>query len=258
MSLSGPVPVPVEYPRRVLMALAAVGALAAAAPSAAAAPAPGHASRDTRFYVPPPPPGSVQQVKDLVHQGDLRDAVGIARMVTTPQAVVPRAHTDRGPPVRAPHRRRLAGHAVPVLVAYNLPFRDCAQYSAGGATDTNAYLAGSAPSPQASATVSADRDPRARQPRHHPATTSDINGNTGVVSARAPGATPQEPYRALNGAVDALARHHATEVYLSRHPQRMALRRRHLRSACVRAGRVAGRRAFFLNVSNFQTQLRVN
>lgn len=30
---------------------------------------------------------------------------------------------------------------MPVLVAYNLPFRDCAQYSAGGALDTAAYNA---------------------------------------------------------------------------------------------------------------------
>lgn len=30
---------------------------------------------------------------------------------------------------------------MPVLVAYNLPFRDCAQYSAGGALDTAAYRA---------------------------------------------------------------------------------------------------------------------
>src|SRR5687767_6688902 len=30
---------------------------------------------------------------------------------------------------------------MPVLVAYNLPFRDCAQYSAGGALDTAAYQA---------------------------------------------------------------------------------------------------------------------
>ncbi|WP_210508182.1 glycoside hydrolase family 6 protein [Naasia sp. SYSU D00057] len=31
--------------------------------------------------------------------------------------------------------------AVPVLVAYNLPYRDCAQYSAGGAADTAEYQA---------------------------------------------------------------------------------------------------------------------
>jgi endoglucanase len=34
-----------------------------------------------------------------------------------------------------------ADGTVPVLVAYNLPFRDCAQYSAGGAADTTAYNA---------------------------------------------------------------------------------------------------------------------
>ena len=34
-----------------------------------------------------------------------------------------------------------ADGSVPVLVAYNLPFRDCAQYSAGGAADTAAYNA---------------------------------------------------------------------------------------------------------------------
>src|SRR5215207_7248672 len=31
--------------------------------------------------------------------------------------------------------------AMPVLVAYNLPFRDCAQYSAGGALNTAEYTA---------------------------------------------------------------------------------------------------------------------
>lgn len=34
-----------------------------------------------------------------------------------------------------------AAGKMPVLVAYNLPFRDCAQYSAGGAADTAAYTA---------------------------------------------------------------------------------------------------------------------
>ena len=34
-----------------------------------------------------------------------------------------------------------AAGAVPVLVAYNLPYRDCSQYSAGGAADTAAYNA---------------------------------------------------------------------------------------------------------------------
>ena len=32
-----------------------------------------------------------------------------------------------------------ARHEMPVIVAYNLPYRDCAQYSAGGAADTAGY-----------------------------------------------------------------------------------------------------------------------
>ena len=52
-------------------------------------------------------------------------------------------------PARPPRwRRRCArrcgrrrNRRVPVLVAYNVPFRDCARYSTGGATDTAAYQA---------------------------------------------------------------------------------------------------------------------
>jgi endoglucanase len=37
--------------------------------------------------------------------------------------------------------RATAARQVPVLVAYNIPFRDCALYSAGGASDSAAYFA---------------------------------------------------------------------------------------------------------------------
>lgn len=37
--------------------------------------------------------------------------------------------------------RAAADDALPTLVAYNVPFRDCAQYSAGGATSTAEYVA---------------------------------------------------------------------------------------------------------------------
>ena len=43
--------------------------------------------------------------------------------------------------VRKTMREAKAQRRVPILVAYNAPFRDCAQYSAGGATDTAAYKA---------------------------------------------------------------------------------------------------------------------
>jgi endoglucanase len=239
----------------VLTALAVVGILAASAPSASAAPKATHAARDTRFYVPPPDPGAITQIKDLVRKGDLRDAVGIARMVTTPQAVWFTSGTPAEVRRSVRHTVQAAArrHAVPVLVAYNLPFRDCAQYSAGGARDTDAYLAwirgfaaGVANRP---AVVILEPDSLGIIPNN-----TDINGNKEWCRPTAPGATPQERYRALNGAVDQLSRHKATRVYLDgTHSAWLGVG--DIAQRLVRAG-VQRARGFFLNVSNFQTTSR--
>src|SRR6187401_2235755 len=64
-------------------------------------------------------------------------------MELTPQA----AWFERGTPseVEANVKKTMSDAAVarrvPVLVAYNLPYRDCAQYSGGGAVDSAAYRA---------------------------------------------------------------------------------------------------------------------
>ena len=57
-------------------------------------------------------------------------------MIETPQAVWFTAGTPRSvkQDVRTTVTRAAATGTVPVLVAYNVPFRDCAQFSAGGAT----------------------------------------------------------------------------------------------------------------------------
>ena len=65
----------------------------------------------------------------------------IEALVETPQAV----WFTKGTPAEVQRSvgatvRRAKG-TVPVLVAYNIPFRDCAQFSAGGATNTADYLA---------------------------------------------------------------------------------------------------------------------
>src|SRR3954469_23959703 len=241
----------------VLAAVAAVlGAGLVAAPAAEAATSPGHGhGRDVRFYVPPPDHGAVAQIKTLVKQGQTRDAVGIARMVTTPQAV----WFTSGTPAqvrRDVHRTVEAAarkHTVPVLVAYNLPFRDCAQYSAGGATDTDAYLkwirafaAGIGTRP---AWVILEPDSLGIIPNN-----TDINGNKEWCQPTAAGATPQERYRALNGAVDRLGAHRGTKVYLDgTHSAWLAVG--DISQRLVRAG-VQRATGFFLNVSNFQTTSR--
>jgi endoglucanase len=95
-----------------------------------------------RLYVPPPDRGAIRQIASLVRAGEFRDAKLIGKMITTPQAVWFTGGTPSE--VRRDVRRTMlfaaVQHAVPVLVAYNIPFRDCAQFSAGGATTTQEYL----------------------------------------------------------------------------------------------------------------------
>ena len=100
-------------------------------------------SPGTRLFTPLPDPGAVSQIGALAKAGKFRDAIRLSAMVTTPQAVW---FTGGSPKeVEKAVKKTMAAAAfersVPVLVAYNVPFRDCAQYSAGGAIDTPAYQA---------------------------------------------------------------------------------------------------------------------
>jgi endoglucanase len=101
------------------------------------------ARKPVKLYVPPPNPGAVEQILDLRAARRYADARLIGRMITTPQAVWFHAGTPRSVrrDVRNTVRRAAVQRRVPVLVAYNIPFRDCAQFSAGGATTTEEYLA---------------------------------------------------------------------------------------------------------------------
>ena len=97
--------------------------------------------RETEFYVPQPNDDAIQQIADLTSNGNEADASLIQMMIKTPQAV----WFTRGTPESIEQDvRNTVQHAtdkgmVPVLVAYNIPFRDCAQFSAGGATTEAEY-----------------------------------------------------------------------------------------------------------------------
>jgi endoglucanase len=97
----------------------------------------------TRFFVPLPSSGAPQQILQLAESGDLKDAALITEMEATPRAV----WFTSGTPAQVQQQVRqtmieaaIEG-AVPVLVAYDIPGRDCAQYSAGGALDEADYEA---------------------------------------------------------------------------------------------------------------------
>ena len=121
-------------------ALSALALLALSPVGADAAPAPDAARGALRLYVPPPDKGAVTQLQGLLRAHDFADANLLRKMVQTPQAVWFTSGTPAQ--VRREVRKTMDGaqdqHAVPILVAYNLPFRDCSQYSAGGAADTTA------------------------------------------------------------------------------------------------------------------------
>ncbi|MGW6215730.1 glycoside hydrolase family 6 protein [Streptomyces sp. NPDC055109] len=110
-------------------------------PPAHAAETPGPAGHGPALYVPDANPAAYRQALDLAGAGRLRDAAGILTMVNTPQAVwfgdqTP-AEVERQ--VRAVVRDGGRDHATVVLALYNIPGRDCANYSAGGAATTAEY-----------------------------------------------------------------------------------------------------------------------
>jgi endoglucanase len=214
------------------------------------------------LYAPPPSNGSLDQVRDLWRARSYADALKLLALVTEPHA----AWFVTGTPdeVRKAVRQTMTTaekqHRVPVLVAYNLPYRDCAQYSAGGAIDTAAYKAwidgfargiGNGKAivvlePDGLGLIPYNTTIYGEQEWCRP-TVPDPSG----TPVPAPGASPVERYAQLNYAVDSLAAHApGAAVYLDASnsgwlsPGEAAYR-------LTKAGALRAR-GFFLNVSNYQ------
>jgi endoglucanase len=236
--------------RQHVLRAAGVSAVLAAAVLAAAAPGAGAQARThgldpaTRFYVPPPPAGATREAARLERQGHASDGALITAMTQVPQAV----WLTRGAPakVREMAANAVAGAAaqgaVPVLVAYFIPGRDCAQYSKGGAKNTAQYLAwidGLAKGIGSSeAIVLLEPDSLGLLP-------SSCGGpNPGYPF------TDEERYAELNGAVDRLTALPHTHVYLdATHSAWLAVG--DIAKRLVTAG-VQRADGYFVDVSNFQ------
>jgi endoglucanase len=100
-------------------------------------------SADTRFFTPVPPNGAMQQVESLLQHGEFKNALLIAAMELVPQAVWLTSGTPSqvSATVTSTLHKANLERAVPVLVLYNIPGRDCGSYSAGGAENTADYEA---------------------------------------------------------------------------------------------------------------------
>ena len=210
----------------------------------------------TRFFIPPPNPGAVQQIVDLAKEHKLIDAARITAMEATPHAVW---FTDGSPSdVKAAVRKTVKAAAllgtVPVLVAYNIPFRDCAQYSAGGAVDAAAYRSWiegfAAGIGNERAVIILEPDGLGIIPFNgewcRPMVTDEA-GNT----VPAPGADPATRYALMNFAVDKFAKSARNAlVYLDgTHSAWLGVGDIASRLANGGVARAAG---FFLNSANYQ------
>jgi endoglucanase len=212
----------------------------------------------TRFYVPPPNRGAIEQIIDLLRSHNRADAKLIAEMIRTPQAV----WFTKGSPesvkqdVKKTVRRAGLRRSVPVLVAYNIPFRDCAQFSAGGATTVQEYKdwidAFTAGIGYREAVVILEPDGLGIIPWYDPY--GDADGSDALEWCQPAEADPDtaadERFEMLNYAVDTLKAKPNVSVYLDG-----------THSAWLGAGDAADRLVqagvedadgFYLNVSNYQ------
>ncbi len=218
---------------------------------------------DTKFYVPPPRAESVSHVLELVKARKYADALRVAKMVATPRAVWLVGGTTAA--VKKQVKDAISGakqaKQVPVFVLYNVPFRDCAQYSSGGASDTAEYKewidAIVKSLGKAKAVVVVEPDGLGIIPYNTTIygveewckpTVPDADGNP----VPAPGANPEERYAQLNYAVSELSAKAPGALRVPRRDPPGVARRRRGAARLVRAG-VDQARGFFLNVSNYES-----
>ena len=243
--------------------LAVVGAVLAALIALTAAPVVASddlgLDPDTEFYVAKPNHGAIRQIADLTSSGDKANANLIREMIEMPQAVWFTSGTPHSvqQAVKNTVQRAAGKKTVPVLVAYNIPFRDCAQFSAGGATTVQEYEAWidgfAAGIGDAEAVVILEPDglgiiPWYKQFRGLPSQAEDYEWCQPVEADEATAA--DDRFAMLNYAVDALKAHPNVRVYLDG-----------THSAWLGSGDAAHRLSqagiaradgFFLNVSNYR------
>lgn len=248
-------PRPLVRTRLALLAAAAVVALSLGAAAPASADNGREPGSGTGLYTPPPDEGALLQIAELTSAGQSADAAAISTMVNTPQAVwfTGGTPTEVKKAVKKTMQQAKLTNTIPVLVAYNLPFRDCAQYSAGGAANTASYLAWidafAAGVGQRQAIVLLEPDGLGIIPWYKPIT--DPTHNEWCQPAELdPATAAPDRFTQLNGAVDRLTALPSTTVYLDG-----------THSGWLGSGDAADRLhkagvekadGFFLNVSNYE------
>nr|WP_267244546.1 glycoside hydrolase family 6 protein [Streptomyces sp. PR69] len=194
-------------------------------------------SAGSPFWVDPDS-AAARQVEQWQAQGREEDAALLRRIAERPVAEWP-AGDDPVPQISRAVQGARQGDRTVVLVAYNIPHRDCGMYSAGGAADAAAYRAWidsfAAAIGDASAIVVLEPDALPH-----------------IVDGCTPGEYHDERYTLLSEAVDRLKRQPRTKVYLDAGNPAWIKDPGKLVEPLTRAG-VDAADGFSLNVSNFQT-----
>ncbi|MGW1771076.1 glycoside hydrolase family 6 protein [Streptomyces sp. NPDC002104] len=235
---------PRRRPVTLLTLTLALAATAACSPAPAAQPesAPPHHPAgvglvdDSPFWVDPQS-DAARQVAAWEAQGRNGDAQVLRRIADRPMALWGPAG-DPGPEIRrAGASARKAGRTL-VLVAYNIPYRDCGQHSAGGAKDAAAYRS------WIGAFADNIADTNALVVLEPDAVPHLVDGCTGAGHR-------DERLQLLSEAVDRLKRNKNTKVYLDAGNPAWIPDQRKLVDPLYKAG-LDHADGFALNVSNFQ------
>lgn len=215
-------------------------------------PASGEAPHDKRIFVDPQ--GTTAQAAARLAGQSGRDALLLSRIASAPWFTGGTPETVEAK-VRDIVDRAGAEGQVPVLVAYNIPFRDCALYSAGGAADGEAYLSWirgfAAGVGEREAIVLLEPDGLGIVPWHR-----TLAGAVENCRPEGQGGTASDArYEQLRGAVGILAGLPKVRLYLDGTGSSW-LAPGEAASRLIRAD-VARTAGFFLNVSNFESDARV-
>jgi len=211
-------------------------------------------SGSPELYTAKPNEGSKHQVATLQSSQNTADAELIRKLNATPQAT----WFTQGTPASVQQQvnvvvSRARNQGTPVLVAYNIPFRDCAQFSAGGATSPAEYAAWI--------------DGFARGIGDQPAIVILEPDSLGIIpwftsyfqsapdwcqpAEANPSTAASDRFAMLKAAVARLKQQPGVKVYLdATHASWLGVGEAAHR---LMLGGIAGASGFFLNVSNYQT-----
>ncbi|QES43900.1 endoglucanase [Streptomyces venezuelae] len=192
---------------------------------------------ESAFWVDPDSPAA-RQVEQWRQQGRTRDAEALRRISEQPMAVWP-AGDDPAPDIAQATRGAAKENRTAVLVAYNIPHRDCGQHSAGGAGSADQYrswvdtFAGAIGDAPALVVLEPDAIPH-------------------IVDGCTPAEYHEDRYQLLSEAIQRLKRQPEVKVYLDAGNPGWISEPGKLTEPLQKAG-VAQADGFSLNVSNFQS-----